>query len=126
MTSLSHLKLFLFETVQNEGWSTGVVHGPGVHVLYTSRLLFQFVLVANAVVTFHLSIYYDATPGYGYVRFDPTTQQIFFGTLNPFTFLSVPLKNDSYQSILLTALLKYRLGHNFLNWEPFFFVVILF
>ena len=32
MTSLSHLKYFLLETVQNEGWSTGVVH-EGVHRL---------------------------------------------------------------------------------------------
>ena len=29
MTSFSRLKLFLLETVQKEGWSTWVVHGPG-------------------------------------------------------------------------------------------------
>ena len=29
MTSLSRIKIFLLETLQNEGWSTGIVHGPG-------------------------------------------------------------------------------------------------
>ena len=29
MTSLSRPEMFLLETVQNEGWSTGVVHEPG-------------------------------------------------------------------------------------------------
>ena len=28
-TSLFRLKIFLLVTLQNKGWSTGVVHGPG-------------------------------------------------------------------------------------------------
>ena len=54
ITSLFRLKIFLLVTLQNEGWSTGVVHGPGpwtsstrvvcrrgVHVLYTSGIYLQ-------------------------------------------------------------------------------------
>ena len=49
ITSLFRLKIFLLVTLQNEGWSTGVVngpgpwvvHGPGAHVLYTSGIYLQ-------------------------------------------------------------------------------------
>ena len=67
MTSLFRLKIFLLVTLQNEGWSTGVVHGPGpwrgpwtestgvihgpgVHVLYTSGIfIYKMVLTINFI-----------------------------------------------------------------------------
>ena len=36
ITSLFRLKIFVLVILQNKSWSTGVVHGPGVHALYTS------------------------------------------------------------------------------------------
>ena len=40
ITSLFRLKIFLLVNVLNlqiEGWPTGVVHGPGVHVMFSIR-----------------------------------------------------------------------------------------
>ena len=54
---LFRLKIFLFETLQNEGWSTGVigmdrvhegVHGLGVHVFHTSnRSSLLYIIIDN-------------------------------------------------------------------------------
>ena len=54
------LKIFLLVTLQNEGWSTGVVHGPGPHgyVLFLAHYatLMIDILSSASVATARLSI----------------------------------------------------------------------